>query len=363
MKTYTSDADIADINGDGYVDVVVPICQGKEGWIYWFENPDGRKDAEWKYHEVAHFPGHSYHFADVLTEDPDNDGKVDIVTRDLGDAQLKDATIPDMHLKIYIQDAPDSWTTKVMSTHPRGGTILHDVDVDGRLDIVCNGFWYKTPPDIINGSYTEYSIDEDHYKQTMLPQNPDKWNNSAKVATADINEDGRMDLVLATSEGDVGYIAWYPCPSDPTNVSSWPKHKIQDIQNCHQLYCGDIDLDRDMDIFGGMFRMSGFQLYKGVFIWYNNNQGDSWTKQTVSDNGIYQGVLLDAGDAVDLDIMGTDGFRSSPLYWYRNELDPLSGASVESAKDIVVREGFPPLKKIFFFLILGFVVLRSKRKG
>jgi hypothetical protein len=200
---------------------------------------------------------------------------------------------------------------------------LHDVDADGDLDIVNNGYWWETPgsgnnyiPDRRDlSNYKEHNIDSFHYTQSM----DNRLNNSAKMGFGDFNQDGRTDVAIATAEGDAGYIAWYECPEDPGSGSKWKKHRIQTIQNCHQLHAADMDLDGDQDIIGGQCPHASQQV-NGVFVWYNKNKGTSWERQEVSPHGIYSGIVEDIANDGDTDIIGPELNKKGFLWIYENSI-------------------------------------------
>lgn len=344
MMGNTSASDVGDINKDGWLDIVVPTSNYGNGAVYWMENPKGKATGTWKYHLVHNAPSSTYHFADVMTGDMDKDGKLDIVVRDLGSISSGDPKF-----KICFQDGPDKWTIKVIKSYPREGATVHDVDKDGNLDIVGNGFWYKNPggANARTKTWSFHNIHTFHYKQKMGTKSPDRHNNSSKVAFGDLDGDKIDDVVLSTAEGKVGYIAWYKGPKNPAQVSAnWAERKLQtglgagktDWQLGHTLRLGDIDGDGDLDIMSGIYKVYG-SLPKIVNIWYNNGNAKSWTRVKISDKGIYQGILFDAEDDGDLDIMGPwTNNRTSPIYYYQNTLNPPGGGPKDTVKDTTVTD-------------------------
>ena len=68
----TVDGEAGDMDGDGDLDVVM-------GGLLWYENPrpGGDPSREWKPHKIADHPTH-----DIELGDLDRDGRLDIVTRD-----------------------------------------------------------------------------------------------------------------------------------------------------------------------------------------------------------------------------------------------------------------------------------------
>ena len=132
----------------------------------------------------------------------------------------------------HLQAADPSFRRHVInaeSTFPAVAAI--DVNQDGRLDIVCGGWWYEAPNwerrflrevEQIRGRYDDYS---------HLP--------------LDVNGDGRLDLISVNYRSQSLY--WVENPG-PTAVGPWAKHEIDrpGAMETGRLY--DIDGDGRMDV-------------------------------------------------------------------------------------------------------------------
>lgn len=104
-----------------------------------------------------------------------------------------------------------------------------DVNVDGKLDIVCGGFWYEAPSwqkhflrevQMIRGRYDDYS---------HLPM--------------DVNRDGRMDYVSANYRSESIYWVENPGPE-----GAWPKHVIEVPGPMETAILCDVDGDGQNDV-------------------------------------------------------------------------------------------------------------------
>ncbi len=273
----TVDGEAGDIDGDGDLDVVM-------GGLFWYENPgpsgDPAKDV-WQTHKVADHPTH-----DVELGDLDGDGHLDIVTRNQSEFGAKAGN------KIYLwyQRPGAPWAQKVIDC-PHGEAIAtYDLDLDGDLDIVIGGIWFENRPD------------------TSWPAHPfGQWHPNATVQIGDVNKDGRPDVVLSPSElkGSFYRLSWFEAPKDATSPN-WTEHVIADRIECvvHSLVAADISGDGLVDVVSA-------EMHQGadpdeVIVYVNQRNGASWDKQVISTKGSHYVQVADVGNDGDLDIMGAN---------------------------------------------------------
>ena len=133
------------------------------------------------------------------------------------------------------------------------GGAPHDVDGDGHIDFVTGGSWYRNPGNPRAAPFTEYVFDPagDH---TMHD-----------VVVADINMDGRMDIVVQSDGADHGGLFWWDIPAEATGY--WVKKTISPEKHHGGIFpggIGDIDGDGDNDVVD-------------VYRWLENNgAGEGW---------------------------------------------------------------------------------------
>ena len=294
---------LVDIDGDGSLDVVLPedAHSGNDttARLFWFRNPGHTAPGPWVRKTIAELTD-TQHVGGIVVTDMDGDGRVDVVLRHLGKPSVR----------ICFQDEQSAWFVRTLPVRLREGVAVADLDADGRQDIVLNGFWWAGPSDWRRDEPRELVIDTTFYSQ------PRKGlNNSTKQAVADIDGDGRQDVVYSVAEGANAYLAWYRAPED-RRTQNWERHVIEDNwSGGHQVLLGDVDLDGDIDL------VTGLSFGKtGVFLYRNQKKGAAFHKQVLShDLGLYYGILADIGDDGDLDVVGPSTYsKTGSVYLFEN---------------------------------------------
>ena len=275
------DLQVADINRDGKLDVVV----NGTGKIVWYENPrgtGGNVQGLWTKHTVDS----TRQSHDIVVTDLNRDGKLDILIR-----------IEEGATYYYLQGATaDTWTRIQIPQAPNGhgGLEVGDINRDGRPDIVENGFWLEGPADPATGVWIKHDIVS--------------WTQGSSAAIFDINKDGRLDIFLAVSESGPGSIAWFEAPVDPIN-GTWVRHNIDTLEDVHRFFLIDVNKDGTEDlVFAEMHQAPG----KRVGVYYNNGLGASWTLNTLSTQGSHNIAVGDIGNDGDIDIIGANWSTSAP---------------------------------------------------
>jgi len=319
-----------DLDADGDLDLVTAKrLEDNSRSVVWFENPlpdgDVHKGAAWIEHLVGVIPPRESndYVKEYNSADFDRDGKLDIVVGTFANPINTPA-----ELFYFFQNSADDFTMK-MVTYEWGheGLDLGDLDQDGDVDVVVNGRWFETPAAPRTGDYQEHNIDEKWYNQR------DNWQrNATDVKVADINGDNRLDVIISHSEKPEYPLSWYSA-ADPTDV--WTEHVIDPKYGwCQTLDAGDIDLDGDIDVLAGRFERDGPPLVgspQDVRIYLNNGNGSDWTQTRLPDDarssspddaqgGMYDGKLADIDQDGDLDVIGARTYWHGPIYYIRNDL-------------------------------------------
>jgi hypothetical protein len=251
--------------------------------VVWYENPrpaGSPARSAWKAHAIAEVKGH-----DIEVGDIDRDGDLDVVAREGETAVL-------------LQESPTRWTTVKLNTGGRGGTALADLDGDGDLDIVQNGYWLEAPAEKAGDPWNKHDFGG-------------AWPADVGATVADMNRDGRSDVLLAPAESK-GRLCWYEAPADPRS-GPWKEHLIdRDVTHIHTFKVADMDSDGDLDVVSAEMEQSPL---KRVSVHRNGGDSLEWTRQVVSTTGSHNLRVADIGGDGDLDIVGANhGNNSGPTF-------------------------------------------------
>ena len=281
---------VADMNGDGHLDIIGCSMGWNISSVDWFEN-DG-SGGGWGQHEVSAW-GEIYALQSCCAMDADEDGDLDVVGGE-------GSTVWD---RIYLWTNTDgsglNWeTTLVRGTlgHSPRQVIPADMDLDGDLDIMVRlGIrevaWYENPHlsgsvDVVWGYhpvFEKYGINE--------------------IGVADLNGDGWLDVISA-AESNNKQLSWWE-NLDGTG-DNWVEHVIlNNYGNARAVTSVDMDNDGDLDVIAAGFDCLG---------WLENTNGSglSWAGHPIPDpfvvcNQIVGVDLFENGNPVILCAYGSSG--------------------------------------------------------
>src|SRR5690606_31604924 len=109
-------------------------------------------------------------------------------------------------IHLWINQPEGIWLEKILDCSHGEGLRVTDLDSDGDPDIIGGGFWFENA-----GVWQTHDFSD--------------WHPSANLEVADLNHDGRQDIILTPSElaGQFHRISWFEQPA--TNIpQKWMEH-------------------------------------------------------------------------------------------------------------------------------------------
>lgn len=261
------DAQAADVDGDGAPDIVVG---GLDAVTTILHNPlhDGCADVyrcTWRATVVD--DRHLSH--DVVVGDVNHDGRIDIATES----------------GVYFNEGRGArWAFAGRDVIPRDGegTSLIDAEHDGILDVVAPYRAGSILARFVNPLHD--GADPAHTPWQVVPIDArPPFAGNMTTAIADVNGDGRSDVVLAPMYGGGG-LFWYEAPANPGG--RWRRHLIDATVNfVHQgsLQVTDVSGTGTPDI---AFAEQDQSPTRRVGVFYNvDGSGTRWRLQVLGTHG------------------------------------------------------------------------------
>ena len=312
------DVDIADADGDGWLDIVV-ACELAH--LIYFKNPSNEhRSVEWK-RTIPNITLDRGSFIRVFFADFNNDGKVEVVAANKGGENPDIANAPLNNISIYkLPKDPlegDKWEELVLTQVriPINSQPV-DLDSDGDMGIVVGSrgeariLWLENKG---NFNFLKHDIEFSN----DLDQG--SWITGFNMDYADMNLDGRLDIISSVWPSSV-YILYQPkYPYERWNIKKVGSIKPDRLVS---VAVADIDNDGDQDIFSGSYSLgsrnkddidSSNKAY-GSVVWFQNNS-KSWKKNNIlrRKRGMYdKWIPIDLDKDNDMDFIGTRG-NSEPF--------------------------------------------------
>lgn len=282
---FTTDMEAVDLDRDGDLDIVVP--DGTAG-VYWFENRDAGQS--WTRRLIGAAGGMYTH--DVEVGDIEGDGDLDVVGHPLNGAMF-----------VYRNNGT-TWSARSLATSGGEGLDLADLDRDGRLDLVTSGQWHRAPAgDFMTAAWPVLAYDPGRLGQMM------------KVAAADLDGDGYLDIAVTPAE-TTGDIAWLKGPADPL-TGSWARHVLRTgADHYHSLILTDLDGDGRLDVVTAQMHTA----VTGPFLEaYLNGGGGAFARQVLASASSHNMVVGDLSADGKPDLAGCDYIGNPPVQAWINQ--------------------------------------------
>jgi len=322
------DAAIADINGDGFPDILVAA---ELSHILYLQNPGpDMRTAPWPRLKLPMTEGRGSYIR-VFAADLDGDGIPEVIAPNKG-AQIPgpdDFAVSHPVSIFKVTGDPlqgDSWQEIELGRYsiPQNSEPV-DLNGDGHIDIVIGSrgeerlVWFENPGDgTLN--FIEHAIGINGARMGGF-----------NLVYADLNGDGRLDIIGAGS-GRVGDgLVWIEQPA--RQGDAWNAHFIGTFapDSITGLEVADIDGDGDMDIFAGSYSRgeresddANAQITDplGRLGWFENPgvAGQPWVRHDVSrrKRGMFDKfIAFDLDGDGDMDFMGTRGnsYPYDGVFW------------------------------------------------
>lgn len=289
-----------DVNRDGWTDIV--HCNFRSKSIYWLEHP-GALSGEWKKHVVDE-PGA---METGRLYDINRDGQLDILPNGwYFNAWYELAPAKDGEHPRFIRH-------EIGEEGAGHGNGFGDLNGDGRGDYVGIKGWYEAPEDPVTSTWI-WHPDFD-LGRTSIP-----------IIVADVDADGDADLIYAQGH-DYG-IYWEEQVANDRGEMAWTKHLIDSSwSQGHSPLWVDLDQNGVMEFVDG----KRFWSHEGrdpgardplvIYSYEFDPAAKTFRRRTIQENGPAgfgldpKAVDLDGDGDLDLVLPGRSG-----LYWYENLL-------------------------------------------
>ncbi|HOJ73821.1 MAG TPA: VCBS repeat-containing protein [Phycisphaerae bacterium] len=233
MARQAEDCHIGDVNGDGRLDIVA-ACERKH--LIYFEAPKNPRDMSAWTPVILEATRDRGSWIRVKIADVDGDGRMDIVGANKGRTSFS---------VFYCEGKttdPEAWKETVIG-QCNTPINLHPIDMDGDGDL-----------DMVAGSrgerkiYVYENLGRGRKWKEILIHSGQPDASGFMMEFADLNGDGRIDIVTQVSGGG---IIWFEHPAEWS--ARWPIHEIGTVAPDHAtgLKLVDINGDGRLDLFTG----------------------------------------------------------------------------------------------------------------
>ena len=191
----------ADINGNGLIDLLGTAARDNQ--LIWYENPGDPARDPWIKHviDTPYRPAHGHPI------DMDGDGDLDVVMA-LGYGGQNEGTDPRLHQIVWYENDghPERtpWKKHVIAESFLNAfeAFAADLDGDGQMEVVATAWGAG------KGRVAVFKHQGDPRGPWSMQLLKDKWSKADQVFVADIDGDGRPDVVAAAERGS-NEVRWW----------------------------------------------------------------------------------------------------------------------------------------------------------
>ena len=287
---YPMDIAIADINGNGNLDIIA--VSKNDNKIVWFENIDGLGNFGPTQLIASFQNGQTVQAADM-----DGDGDIDII-------------VGGEHKIIWLENmdglgtfGPEIIVSNILSYTE--SIVVSDIDGDGDMDVVVVDVgreivsWYEN----IDGHGT-------FGPELIIANNAGVYS----IITTDIDNDGDLDVVTTLPTDS---LVWFENTDGSGNFST-AITIAADPGFIHKLFAADLNSDGDNDILAALYA-------DGEIIWIENDGAGNFGEPQVIYSDVFQAVNVIAADFNGDGKMDVAAgiWGSNQIIWFENK-GPLS---------------------------------------
>jgi hypothetical protein len=173
---------LADVDGDSHLDVIASYHLGPRVWR-------GNGAARWQpFSSGLPSPAAGGLYRALALGDVNGDGRTDLATTNVRDG-----------VEVYVQTAEGGWRgapSTALSALAAGATAvaLGDLDGDGHLDLVAGG---RRTRNTTSGLFVFFGDGTGQWQEVDAGLPPDGYPFIWGITLADVNRDGRLDIVVA----------------------------------------------------------------------------------------------------------------------------------------------------------------------
>mgnify|MGYP005834477995 CR=1 FL=1 len=301
---------VGDVDGDGRLEVVGGFVTDHPNEVYtmcWCK-PGKDLSAPWAEHIIStRQVGHPH---DQFVVDIDGDGRNEVVVVGM--------YVPKPSICIYKPgpDVTQEWRQHFVQVGTSGdGTVVADLDGDGRLEIAAGPYLYTSPPaGALSGPWL---------RTDLAPG----LREMGKAAWLDITANGRPDIIYAESEYPDCRISWFEnrMVEDPENP--WVEHPLDAGFN----FLHSLDAWRgpqgQLVIFLAEMNKGGWDAPYNhdarLVLYTSRDHGATWSKEVISQgHGTFQATSCDIDGDGEREIVGGPGIQGRGLHIWKKRARP-----------------------------------------